>query len=281
MGLLPFTLASGLGRLLGEFAYKIDKRHRLVTEENLQNSFKNSSPGEIRKTALSVYRNLGRSAIEFIKSERYSRDGLDGRFSFVNYESYQRAMAKGKGVLLLTGHCGSWELLALAASIRKPAISIVVRPLDNPYLDRAVSKLRTRYGNSIINKKMGMKDILRVLKDGGSVGILLDQNVSRSEGVFVDFFGRPACTNKGLALIAARTKAPVIPAFIRRTGTDSHEIILGDEVPLIDTGDREADVKANTQAYTRAIEDFARKYPDQWFWMHRRWKTKPEVVQNA
>ncbi len=113
------------------------------------------------------------------------------------------------------------------------------------------------------------------MSEGGTVGILLDQNVARKEGVFVDFFGRPACTNKGLALIAARTKAPVITAFIRRVDSGLHEIHIGDEIPLIETGDKEADLTANTQAYTKAIEDFIRQYPDQWFWVHRRWKTRP------
>ena len=279
--LLPFRLASGLGGFLGELAYKLDKRHQIVIIENLQNSFKGITQDEIRKTGLSVYNNVGRHAVEFIQSGRYGRGGLEDRFSFVNYESYERAVAGGRGVLILTAHIGSWELMGLAQSIKRPPISFVVRPLDNPYLDRAVSRIRTRYGNSIINKKMGMKEILKTLKGGGSVAILLDQNVSRGEGVFVDFFGRPACTNRGLALIAARTKAPVIPAFIRRTGPDTHEIVIGEEVPLIDPGDREADVKANTQAYTKAIEDFARKYPDQWFWMHRRWKTRPEGTAHA
>jgi KDO2-lipid IV(A) lauroyltransferase len=152
---------------------------------------------------------------------------------------------------------------------------VVVRPLDNPYLDREVSRLREQYGNFLINKTNGMRDILKTLASGNAVGILLDQNVKAKEGVFVDFFGRPACTNKGLALMAGRTKAPVIPAFIHRVGPDRHEILIGDEMPLIETGDKEADIIANTQAYTKAIEDFINDYPDQWFWMHRRWKTKP------
>ncbi|HLB25859.1 MAG TPA: lysophospholipid acyltransferase family protein, partial [Nitrospirota bacterium] len=161
-----------------------------------------------------------------------------------------------------------------AQSILGPPLGIVARPLDNPYLEEFVSRVRTRYGNAVINKTGGMKDVLRTLSSGGTVGILLDQSVKREEGTFVDFFGRPACTNKGLALLAARTKAPVVPVFARRLGPDRHEIVVGDEIPLIETGDRDADISANTQAYTKAIEDFVRRYPDQWFWMHRRWKTK-------
>jgi KDO2-lipid IV(A) lauroyltransferase len=272
---LPFPVAVRFGGLLGGVAYKIDKRHQAITEENLRNSFNYIPADEVRDIAKSVYRNLGYSVVEFIRSARYGKGDFDSHFRIVNLETYKKAQERKKGVLLLTAHCGSWELLAMAAAILKPPIGVVVRPLDNPYLERAVSAIRTRYGNTLIGKTRGMREILKVLGDGGSVGILLDQNVKSSEGVFVDFFGRPACTNKGLALIASKTGAPVIPAFIRRVDRYSHEIVIGDEVPLSVTGDKEADILANTQAYTKAIEDFIRKYPDQWFWMHRRWKTRP------
>lgn len=277
--ILPFRAALRFGGCLGVLAYRIDKRHRLITEGNLAKSFPEKASSEIREIARSVFRNLGYSAVEFFRSSRYG-PRFDEYIEIKGYSKYLKAIDKGRGLLLLTGHCGSWELLALAQSIKKPPIGVVVRPLDNPYLDRLISGLRTQYGNSLIGKVKGMREILRWLEQGGAVGILLDQNVKAKEGVFVDFFGRPACTNKGLALMAARTKAPVLPAFIRRVGLDRHEVLVGDEIPLIDTGDKDADVVANTQAYTRAIEGFIRKYPDQWFWMHRRWKTTEELSEN-
>lgn len=272
--LLPFWLALKCGGLLGSLTYRLDKRHREITLDNLRKSFRDKPEAEIEGIARSVYRNVGYSVIEFICSSRYGRN-FEKHFQLNNYDAYKKALSKGKGVFLLTGHCGSWELIALAQSIMKPPIGVVVRPLDNPYLDREVSRLREQYGNFLINKTNGMRDILKTLASGNAVGILLDQNVKAKEGVFVDFFGRPACTNKGLALMAGRTKTPVIPAFIHRVGPDRHEILIGDEIPLIETGDKEADIVANTQAYTKAIEDFINDYPDQWFWMHRRWKTKP------
>ncbi len=278
--ILPFRIALRFGGGLGIFAYRIDKRHRLITEDNLARSFPEKSPEEIKAIARSVFRNLGYSIIEFIRSARYGQR-FGEYITIDDYPRYLKALEKGRGLLLLTAHCGSWELLALAQSLKKPPIGVVVRPLDNPYLDSLVSGLRTQFGNSLIGKVKGMREILRWLEQGGGVGILLDQNVKAKEGVFVDFFGRPACTNKGLALMATRTKAPVLPAFIRRVGLDRHEIFIGDEIPLIETGDKDADVAANTQAYTRAIEDFIRKYPDQWFWMHRRWKTRPEAATHA
>lgn len=273
--LLPFGLALRFGGLLGSLVYKLDKRHREITLDNLRKSFKDKTEAEIDDIARSVYKNVGYSVIEFVCSSRYGRN-FEKHFRLKNYDAYKKALDKGKGVFLLTGHCGSWELIALAQSIMKPPIGVVVRPLDNPYLDIEVSNLRCQYGNFLINKTNGMRDILKTLASGNAVGILLDQNVKAKEGVFVDFFGRPACTNKGLALMAARTKSPVIPAFLRRIEPDRHEILIGDEIPLIDTGDKEADIIANTQAFTKAIEDFITEYPDQWFWMHRRWKTKPE-----
>lgn len=278
---LPFRVALGFGGLLGGLAYKIDKRHQRITEDNIRNSFKEMPSEEVKQTARSVYKNLGYSVVEFIRSARYGKGDFYGHFRIVNYGTYKKALDDKKGVLLLTGHCGSWELVAMAASILKPPIGVVVRPLDNPHLEQVVSGLRTRFGNILINKTRGMREILRTLGEGGAVGILLDQNVKANEGVFVDFFGRPACTNKGLALIALKTGAPVIPVFIRRVDGYQHEILIGDEVPLINTGDKEADILANTQAYTKAIESFIREYPDQWFWMHRRWKTQPSGGPDA
>ncbi|MBI5190011.1 MAG: lysophospholipid acyltransferase family protein [Nitrospirae bacterium] len=274
--LMPFTWAVRLGGLLGSLWYYVDQRHRTVTLDNLKLAFTGKSPEELEKIAKRAYRNLGYSAAEFIRSNRYGEHPIEAYVEFVNYDSFVRAHAKGKGVLFVTGHFGSWELMAMAHAYSGNPSSAVVRPLDNPYLDRMVTRLRTRCGNSMINKSRGMREILRALDKGRGVGILLDQNVAKREGVFVDFFGRPACTNKGLAIIARKTQAPVVPTFIVRKSLTRHKYVFGDEIPLIDTGDKDADILENTQAYTRAIEDMVRKHPDHWFWMHRRWKTRPD-----
>lgn len=278
---LPLGAAMRLGGALGGLAYGLDRRHREVTEKNLADCLKDRTPAQRSGIARSVYRNLGYSAVEFIRSDRYGKEPLNRYFRFTNYESFERAREKGRGVVLLTAHCGSWEIMAMSQALKGHPFGVVVRPLDNPYLDRAITAIRSMYGNTMINKRRGMRQVLQTLSEGRAVGILLDQNVTRSEGVFVDFFGRPACTNKGLAALALKTKAPVVPAFIRRTGFDTHEIVLGDELPLVETGDRDADVMANTQMYTKVIEDFVRKYPDQWFWMHMRWKTRPKENTDA
>jgi len=279
--LAPFRVAMAAGGFLGTLAYRIDKRHRMVTEDNLRESLREKTPDEIARIARSVYRNLGWSAIEFIWSDRFDRRWVEENIDFPGFDYLLRKVGEGRGALYLTAHCGSWELMAISQAVMGNPFGVVVRPLDNPFLDRAVTRLRTRGGNTLINKNKGMREILRMLNNGKGVGILLDQNVSAKEGVFVDFFGRPACTNKGLALIAMKTKAPVIPAFIRRDKDGRRKIVMGKELPLVETGDKEADILVNTQSYTKAIEDFVREYPDQWFWMHRRWKTRPEGGRNA
>lgn len=274
--IMPFTWAVRLGGLLGSLWYFVDGRHRRVTLENLKAGFGDKTPDELEKIARGAYRNLGYSAAEFIRSAKYGERPIEEYVELVNYDSFVRAHAKGRGVLFLSGHFGSWELLAMAQAYSGNPSSIVARPLDNPYLERAVKNLRTRCGNIMINKNRGMKDVLKSLEKGRGVAILLDQNVAKREGVFVDFFGRPACANKGLALIAAKTKAPVVPVFFVRKSLTKHKVVFGEELPLMDTGDKDADVLANTQAYTKAIEDMVRKHPDHWFWMHRRWKTRPK-----
>ncbi len=193
-GLIKILIPYPAGVLAGrDYRYrplfKIDMRHQKITLDNLRNSFKDKNEEELYGIAKAVFRNFGISAIEFIRSERFFKDGLGKNFKIINIERYERAIAKGRGLLLLTGHCGSWELLALAQSVRKPPFGVVVRPLDNPYLEELVSKVRTRYGNFLIGKKWGLREILKTVSEGGTVGILLDQNVARKEGVFVDFFG--------------------------------------------------------------------------------------------
>ena len=150
-----------------------------------------------------------------------------------------------------------------------------MRDLDSPLVDDFVRWVRTRSGNRVVPKRKSMRELLRTLRGGGIVGILLDQNVTWSEGVFVDFFGKLACTNKGAALLAVASGSPVIPTFIVREG-GRHRIIIGREIEVVNSGERRSDVVENTFRFTRAIEDMVRRYPDQWFWIHQRWKSRPE-----
>ena len=163
---------------------------------------------------------------------------------------------------------------AAAALLVKPAV-VIYRPLDSPLLDHLVLRVRSATGNIPLPKDHAMRPMLRTLKQNGILGILIDQNMAWYEGVFVDYFGRPACTTDGLALLALHTEAPVLPAYIVRLPDGRYRLVFGPEVEVIRTGDRDADVLANTQRFTKVIEQIVHRYPDQWLWVHQRWKTQP------
>jgi KDO2-lipid IV(A) lauroyltransferase len=181
------------------------------------------------------------------------------------------AAAQGRGVLILTAHLGNWELLAASSTLTPVPPSAIVRPLDDPLLDAILERLRTRGGFEVIAKRHALADIRDALRRGRMIGVLLDQNASRREGVFVPFFGIPASTSKGLALIALRTGAPVVPGFIRREATGRHVV----EFHPVLTPPVANDPLAYTRTFNEVIEAAIRRVPDQWFWVHRRWKTRP------
>lgn len=186
----------------------------------------------------------------------------------------RRAHAKGKGVLILTLHMGNWELLPPIFIYQGFGASMVYRPLDFKAADDFFLHYRRRFAANPIPKKKSMRRVLEALKRKECVGILLDQDSGLTAGVFADFFGHPACTNKGMALLALKTGAPVIPTFLIRRGM-GFEIHIGPEIPLIRIADKEKGIQLNTAQYNQALQDIIRRYPEQWLWMHQRWKNKP------
>src|SRR5574340_1497502 len=176
---------------------------------------------------------------------------------------------------MLSAHLGNWELSAAAFSILIKPLLVPYRPLDNPLLENLIYDVRSSTGNIIIPKEKSMMKMLRALQKNGIVGILIDQNMARYEGVFVEFFHRPACTTDGLAQLALLTSAPVFPVFLVRINKGKYRFVVGDEIEVLNTGDWNSDVAANTQNFTRAIEKAVRRCPEQWLWLHNRWKTKP------
>ena len=272
---LPLAVGVMLGRALGALFYCADGRHRRITLENLQRALgKERSSAEIRRIARRTYRNLGASVAEIMKIGRLSAGRVKKWVALEGIEHYTEARAKGKGALFLSAHFGNWELLPIAFGVLVHRIVGVARPLDNPYLDELVRGTRERWGNQILSKRGAVREAMRLLSEGQSVGFLLDQNVSGRGGVFVPFFDQPASTNKSLALIALRTGAPVIPVFLVRD-KGGHRIRVEKEVELYRSGDLEADILENTARFTQMIESQIRRHPDQWLWMHRRWKTQP------
>jgi len=273
---VPSSLAYLAGESLGALAYRLDRKHREIAKENLQRAFNGQlSQSAINALVRSTFINLGRTVVETCRIPKIDRENFRRLIEIEGYEHYQKAKERGRGVIYITAHLGSWELLPVASALAGEPLWIVARPLDNPYLDKAINHLRGGCGTKVLPKKRAMRGVLGALNRGGSVGILIDQNITLKEGVFVDFFGRPACTALAPALLALRTDASVLPAAIFRCGRDRHRIVVGEEISLIRTGQLAADLVANTTAFTKAIEAFVRREPAQWLWVHRRWKTQP------
>jgi KDO2-lipid IV(A) lauroyltransferase len=273
---LPLRFNWKLAEFLGRVWFQVDKRHREIALNNLKIAWGDElSENKTRIIARTNFIHLARVLLELPYLRKLNSDKLDGFVTFHGIEHFKNALQKGRGVLLLASHFGNWELMALAFSLRYSPINIVVRPLDNPFLDKLITKIRTRGGNQLIPKKGSVKKMLRLLAAGEVVALLLDQNPAWYEGVFVPFFNEIACTNKALGTIALRTGAPVIPAFNVRQPDGSYRIFGEPEVVLARSGDTTRDVGENTAKFNKIIETYVRRYPEQWFWVHQRWKTRP------
>ena len=273
-GWLPESAAYALGSGAGRLASRLDRRHRSIAVENLTRAFPEAySPAEVERLARAVFENLGRTAVDIARSDRILLERNAHAVQIDNLARLLEARRRGKGVLVITAHLGPWELLPLIAALRYEPIHVVARPLDNPRLDDLLTALRERGGNRVIGKRDAIQAILQVLRRGETVGILIDQHISEKEGAVVPFFGRPASTAFAPALIAMRSGAAVFPVAIVREGRGRFRVLMADEVPVRKSGDLKADLVENTARFTAAIEVFIRMHPDQWFWVHRRWKT--------
>ena len=272
---IPLRIRQSVFVALFQAGYHLDARHRLAALQNLKRAFPEKPVPELIAIARGVFRNMGLVAAEFFDIPWLTAERIRERVEVEGAEHYAAAAGKGRGLLLFGAHFGNWEFQAVAVSLLFHPLTFVYRPLDNPFLERLVTSVRTSTGNIAVPTKKSMRQMLRTLKDNGTVGLLIDQNWSRREGVFVEFFGRPAGTTDGLALLALHTGAPVIPAFMVRKPNGNYRLVIGQEVPLVDTGDRKTDAIVNTQNFTRVIEALVRQYPDQWLWVHRRWQSQP------
>ena len=276
IGALPRPLARALGIALAQIIYLLHGKLRRVGMRNLQLAFPEMSKRERRRLVRREFTSLGRQFAEVCLFPRYTAKNVSDVVVYDGFENFDRASQRGKGVLFLTGHLGGWELSAFAHSLYGHPLYFVMRPLDNPYLDALVRRYRTMHGNTPILKDDPARELLRAMKQGSTVGILMDTNMTPPEGIFVDFFRIPACTASGLARIALRTDAAVVPGFtLWDPVLRKYRLRFDPAVQLKRTGNNEADILANTQLFTKVIEDFVRRYPDQWLWVHRRWKTRP------
>lgn len=276
LGLLPRGGAIVVGKLIALVAYYLHGRLRRVGYRNLALAMPELSPAERREIVGQVFMNLGRLLGEFSQFPRITRQKISKLVEYDGLENYKRAAEHGRGVLMLTGHFGAWELCAFAHGVYGNPLSFLVRSLDNPLLERMVSRYRELSGNRTIDKNRAVKSVLEILRRGQDVGLLIDVNTLSDQGVFCDFFGTPACSTTGLAVFALRADAPVVPGFLiwdERSG--KHRLRFEPEIPLIRTGDFKEEVLLNTARFTKVIEECARRYPDQWLWIHKRWQTRP------
>ena len=275
LGIFSRKWAVRFSNFFGKILFIVAKKHREITVDNLTYAFGHEKqPEEIERIARQVFINLIQIVFEIAWSLRLDDKDLFKQFKIDGYHHLKKAYEKGRGVLVLTAHLGNWELLSVLAGMFELPMSSVVRPLDFEPLDHYIHNLRSRYGGKMIPKQRSIRKIIRCLARGEAVYLLMDQNVDWYEGVFVDFMGHRACTNKGMALLALKTGAPVVPVFMIREKSGLRAE-FGPEVVTVKTGDRQKDIEINTQEYNRVIENVIRRYPDQWFWIHQRWKTKP------
>jgi Kdo2-lipid IVA lauroyltransferase/acyltransferase len=276
LGLLPRRAARFVGASLAAAAYAFRPRLRQAAEFNLQLAFPEMGESERWRIIRGMIRQLGWLAGEFSQFPKYTRDRIERVVILDGNENFVAARGRGKGVLFLTGHISAWELSSFAHAVYGYPLHFLVRPLRNSRVDALVNRYRCLSGNQPIDKNRSARAILKVLGEGGTVGILADVNTILEEGVFVNFFSIPASTTSGLARIALRTDAAVVPVFIYWDDKEGkYRLRFEPAVELSRTGDEEQDIRENTARFTRVIEDFVRAHPDQWLWVHKRWKTRP------
>lgn len=276
LGMMPRSVLKHMGNFIGRLWHALDKKRRDIVTRNLQWAFGNEkSIDEINAIRRKVFMNIGQIPFEIGWFMRLPQQHLKKYFQIKGLYYLSSIYHQKRGGLVLTAHLGNWELMPSLFGIRTGYLAnVLYRPMDNAPLDAFFRQFRSRFGTRMIPRSHAMRKILKRLNNGELVGILFDQNVDWYEGVFVEFFNHIACTNKGLALLSMKTGAPVLPLFFRREG-DRFIVEFGPEIPLIHTGDKIRDIETNTRRYNQVLESYIQKYPDQWFWVHRRWKTRP------
>lgn len=277
LGALPRPLARAWAISIAGIVYMLHSRLRRVGMRNLALAFPDKNKAEHRRILWNLYSHLGRQLAEFCLFRRYTKENVSQVIIYDGFENFESAAARGKGVLFLTAHLGAWELSSFFHSLQGHPMHIVARGLDNPYVNRLVTRYRSLHGNQIFDKDDYARALLSAIRNAETVGILMDTNMTPPQGVFVDFFGTPACTASGLARVALHTDAAVLPGFaVWDAHLRKYRLHMGKPFELIRTADNEADVIANTAMFNRILEGYVRQYPDQWLWVHRRWKTRPE-----
>jgi Kdo2-lipid IVA lauroyltransferase/acyltransferase len=276
LGLLPRKAAISVSKFVARIIYKVHKRLRQTGFRNLEMAMPELTHHQRAKILEGAFDNLGRLLGEFSQFLKITRATISEVVVYEGFENYAQAAAKGRGVLMLTGHLGAWELCAFSQGVYGYPLSFLARPLDNPLLEKMIARYRALSQNLPIDKNNSVREVLKTLKRGKDIGLLIDANTLESEGVFCDFFGIPACSTTGLAVFALRSDAPVVPGFlIWDEILKKHVLRFEPEIPLLRTGEFKEEVAMNTARFTKAIEECVRRHPEQWLWIHKRWRTRP------
>lgn len=276
LGLLPRGAARFVGASFSAGAYAVRTPLRRAAMKNLQLAFPEWSDAQREQAIRLMIRQVGWMAGEFSQFPKYTRDRIEQIVVIDGEENFDAAQRRGKGVLFLTGHMSAWELAPFAHARYGHPLHFLVRPIANRRVDQLINGYRCLSGNLPIEKNKSARAILKVLGEGGTVGILADHNTAPEEGVFVNFFGILASTTSGLARIALHTDAAVVPGFLSwDESLRKYRLGFQPAVELSRTGDQEADIVENTARFMHIVEEWIRAHPDQWLWVHKRWKTRP------
>jgi len=269
---LPHRAARPLGRRLGDLGWLVDVRHRRVAHDNLAAAMPHLDAGERSRLVRRCFRHFGGAVLDTLSSSRFDPVQLCRRLTLEGWEHVEDAEALGRGVFFLSAHLGYWEIAAYPPGLYGGPLHVVGRPLDNPHLDRELERLRRRCGNEVIPKRGAARRMVKVIRERGRVGILIDQRVPEQEAIEVDFFGRPALTSPLLARLALRTGAPVVPIFGYGEPRGRYRFVARPPIEAPQGDDGEAAVHDLTREYMRVTEEEILRAPEQWLWMHRRWK---------
>ena len=275
--IMPRGLAHHTAKTLAWLGFHLAGRQRRSGFHNLRMVFPNLDRREHERILRGCFQNLGRLLVEFTHFRELNKSNISQFVVHDGLDNYLEGLRRGRGVLFMTAHFGAWELSSFAHAVYGYPLKFLVRPIDNSRVEQLISGYRTFSGNIPIQRRSAARGVLKALRANEAVGILFDQNTTRSEGVFAEFFGIPAATTPSIALFALRTGAAVVPGFlIWDAALGKHRLRLDPPVELINTGDLDRDVLENTKLFNKILEGYVRKYPDQWLWIHRRWKTRPE-----
>jgi KDO2-lipid IV(A) lauroyltransferase len=276
LGLLSPDMGRFLGRCLGRIWFGLDKKHRKITLDSLGHAYAKEMGGHDRwLLARRVFENTATMLFEHTRFHRMDPGAYWTYFEIRGLHNFWAAHAKGRGVVCFSGHLGNWELATVVCRLTGIPFSVVYKTIESPVIDNYIKSKRAASGCRMLPLHNALDGVLKSLAKGEAAGLIVDQNSRKREhSVFVDFFGRKASANTGLAWIALHTKAPVVPVMTYRKDDRMHLDILP-EIPMVNTGDQAHDILVNTQACHSLIEDYIRQYPDQWLWLHNRWRTRP------